>query len=72
VQARDRTLEALLALVDFPLPEGVVKAEIDGRNHSPAAPARRRRHEQGGLPVGRGADRRKEFDADIDKRTATR
>ncbi len=34
VQARDRVLEKLLDSVDLPLPEGVVKAEIDARNHS--------------------------------------
>jgi len=34
VQARDRVLEALLAKVEIPLPEGVIKAEIDSRNHS--------------------------------------
>jgi trigger factor len=34
VQARDRVLEALLAKVEIPLPEGVVKAEIDSRNHN--------------------------------------
>ncbi len=34
VQARDRVLEKLLDSLDLPLPEGVVKAEIDARNHS--------------------------------------
>ncbi len=34
VQARDRVLEKLLDAVDLPLPEGVLKAEIDARNHS--------------------------------------
>ena len=34
VQARDRVLEKLLDSVELPLPEGVVKAEIDARNHS--------------------------------------
>jgi trigger factor len=34
VQARDRVLEKLLDSVDLPLPEGVIKAEIDARNHS--------------------------------------
>ncbi|RJK97089.1 trigger factor [Vallicoccus soli] len=34
VQARDRALEALLAKVDVPLPETLVKAEVDGRMHN--------------------------------------
>ncbi len=34
VQARDRVLEKLLDAVELPLPEGVLKAEIDARNHS--------------------------------------
>jgi trigger factor len=34
VQARDRVLEALLAAVDLPLPEGVIKAEVEARNHN--------------------------------------
>lgn len=32
-QARDQALEALLAAVDMPLPESLVQAEIDWRNH---------------------------------------
>ena len=32
-QARDRVLETLLERVDVPLPESVVKAEIEGRQH---------------------------------------
>jgi trigger factor len=34
VQARDRVLEALVAAVDLPLPEGVVQAEVEGRQHA--------------------------------------
>lgn len=34
VQARDRVLEALVASVDFPLPENVVKAEVSARHHT--------------------------------------
>jgi len=34
VQARDRVLEALVASVDFPLPENVVRAEVDSRHHT--------------------------------------
>jgi trigger factor len=33
VQARDRVLEALLAKVELPLPEGIIKSELDARNH---------------------------------------
>jgi len=33
VEARDKALEALLERVDIELPEGVVKAEIDARQH---------------------------------------
>ena len=68
VQARDRTLEALLALVDFPLPEGVVKAEIDGRNHS-------LQHQLDAMGMSKEdflaaeGQTAEEFDADIDKRT---
>ncbi|MGN6244022.1 MAG: trigger factor [Motilibacteraceae bacterium] len=34
VQARDKALEALLALVEVPLPESVVQAEVQGRLHN--------------------------------------
>ena len=68
VQARDRALEALLAKVDVPLPEGVVQAEIQGRQHALA-----HQLEQAGMSredflaaEGQSAE---EFDADIDKRT---
>jgi len=68
VQARDRTLEALLALVDFPLPEGVVKAEIDGRNHS-----LQHQLDSAGMSkedfLAAEGQTQEEFDADIDKRT---
>ena len=33
-QARDKVLEALLELVDVPLPEGVLEAEIEARKHN--------------------------------------
>jgi len=68
IQARDRTLEALLALVDFPLPEGVVKAEIAGRNHSlqHQLDAAGMSKEDFLSAEGQTAE---EFDADIDKRT---
>ena len=32
-QARDKALEALLEQLDLPLPEGIVKAELDARKH---------------------------------------
>ena len=34
VQARDRVLEALLGMVELPLPEGVVQAEVAGRQEA--------------------------------------
>jgi trigger factor len=68
VQARDRVLEAVLAKVEIPLPESVVKAEVDGRNHS-----LEHQLESAGMTKevflaaeGQSAE---EFDADIDKRT---
>jgi trigger factor len=68
VQARDRALEALLALVDFPLPEGVVKAEIDGRNHSLQHQLDAAGMSKEDFLVAEGQTQ-EEFDADIDKRT---
>ena len=68
VQARDRALEALLALVDFPLPEGVVKAEIDGRNHSLQHQLDAAGMSKEDFLAGEGQSE-EEFDADIDKRT---
>jgi trigger factor len=68
VQARDRTLEALLAKVEMPLPEGVVKAEIDARNHNLA-----HQLEAAGMTredfLAAEGQTDEEFDADIDKRT---
>lgn len=66
-QARDRVLEALLAMVDVPLPEGVVKAEVEARNHDLA-------HQLDAAGVTREevlADEGQsdeEFDADVEKR----
>jgi trigger factor len=68
VQARDRTLEALLALVEFPLPEGVVKAEIDGRNHSLQHQLEAAGMSKEDFLVAEGQTQ-EEFDADVDKRT---
>jgi trigger factor len=68
VQARDRVLETLLAQVDVPLPEGVVRSEIDGRLHTLA-----HQLEQAGMSMeeflAAEGQSQEEFDADIDKRT---
>ena len=68
VQARDRVLEALLAEVDIPLPEGVIKAEVDARNHNLAhqLEAAGMSKEDFLAAEGQSAE---EFDADIEKRT---
>ncbi|MGH8892293.1 MAG: trigger factor [Actinomycetes bacterium] len=68
VQARDRVLEALLARVDFPLPERVIKAEVDARNHNLAhqLEAAGMTREDFLAAEGQSAE---EFDADIEKRT---
>jgi trigger factor len=68
VQARDKTLEALLALVDFPLPEGVVKAEVDGRNHSLQHQLDSAGMSKEDFLLNEGQTQ-EEFDADVDKRT---
>lgn len=68
VQARDRALEALLAKVDIPLPEGVVQAEVEGRNH-----ALEHQLEAAGMTkedfLTSEGQTQEEFDADVDKRT---
>ena len=68
VQARDKALEALLAKVDIPLPENVVKAEIDARNHSLA-----HQLESAGMTrddfLAAEGQTAEEFDADVEKRT---
>ena len=68
VQARDRVLEALLATVEIPLPEGVIQAEIEARNHNLAhqLEAAGMSREDFLAAEGQSAE---EFDADIDKRT---
>jgi trigger factor len=65
VQARDNVLEALLAKVDVPLPEGVVAGEVEWRQHS-----LQHQLEQAGLSMdqyleieGRTAD---DFNGEID------
>ncbi len=68
VQARDRTLEALLAKVEIPVPENLVKSEIDARFHSlqHQLEAAGMTREDFLAAEGQSAE---EFDADVDKRT---
>ena len=68
VQARDRALEALLAQVELPLPENVVKAEVDSRQHSLAhqLEAAGMSREEFLEAEGQSSE---DFDADIEKRT---
>ena len=68
VQARDRVLEALLGTVDLPLPEGVVKAEIDARNHNLAHQLESARMTKADFLAAEGQTE-EEFDADVEKRT---
>ncbi len=68
VQARDRVLDALLAKVELPLPEGVVKAEIDARNHNLAHQLEAAGMTKTDFLAAEGQSE-EEFDADIDKRT---
>ena len=68
VQARDRVLEALLAKVDLPLPEGVIRAEVDSRNHNLAHQLEAAGMTREDFLAAEGQSE-EEFDADIDKRT---
>ena len=68
VQARDRVLEALLATVEIPLPEGVVKAEIDARNHSLAHQLEAAGMTKADFLAAEGQTE-EEFDADIEQST---
>jgi trigger factor len=68
VQARDRVLEALLAKVELPLPEGVVKAEIESRHHNLAHQLESASMTKADFLAAEGQSE-EEFDADIDKRT---
>jgi trigger factor len=68
VQARDRVLEALLAKVELPLPEGVIKAEVESRNHSLAHQLEAAGMTKEDFLAAEGQSEQ-EFDADIDKRT---
>jgi trigger factor len=67
VQARDRVLEALLAKVEVPLPEGVVKAEVDGRNHTLSHQLESAGMSRAEFLTAEGQSE-DEWDADIDKR----
>jgi trigger factor len=68
VQARDRVLEALLAKVDVPLPEGVVTAEIEARNHNLAHQLESAGMSKADFLAAEGQSE-EEFDADVEKRT---
>ena len=68
VQARDRVLEKLLDSVDLPLPEGVVKAEIDARNHSLAHQLESAGMSKAEFLVAEGQTE-EEFDAELLKST---
>jgi trigger factor len=68
VQARDRALEALLAKVDVPLPEGVVQSEIESRQHALAHQLEQAHMSKEDFLAAEGHSA-EEFDADIDKRT---
>ncbi len=68
VQARDRVLEALLAKVEIPLPEGVIKAEIESRNHNLAHQLEAASMTKADFLAAEGQSE-EEFDADIEERT---
>jgi trigger factor len=68
VQARDRVLEALLDKVEIPLPEGVIKAEIESRNHNLAHQLEAASMTKADFLAAEGQSE-EEFDADIDQRT---
>jgi len=68
VQARDRVLEALLAKVDLPLPEGVIRAEVDSRNHNLAHQLEAAGMTREDFLAAEGQSE-EEFDADIEERT---
>ena len=68
VQARDKVLEVLLSKVDIPLPEGVIKAEIDSRNHNLAHQLEAAGMSRDDFLAAEGQSA-EEFDADIEKRT---
>jgi trigger factor len=68
VQARDRVLEALLAKVEIPLPENVIKAEIDARNHNLAHQLEAAGMSRDDFLAAEGQTA-EEFDADVEERT---
>ena len=68
VQARDRVLEALLAKVDIPLPENVIKAEIEARNHNLAHQLEAAGMSRDDFLAAEGQTA-EEFDADVEERT---
>ncbi len=68
VQARDRALEALLAKVDIPLPEGVVQSEIEGRSHALAHQLESAGMSKEDFLAAEGQSE-EDFDKDIDTRT---
>jgi trigger factor len=68
VQARDRVLEALLAKIDIPLPENVIKAEVDARNHNLDHQLEAAGMSKEDFLAAEGQSEQ-DFEADIDKRT---
>jgi trigger factor len=68
VQARDRVLEALLGKIELPLPEGVVTAEVEARNHNLAHQLEAAGMTKADFLAAEGQTE-EEFDADIEKRT---
>ena len=68
VQARDKVLEALLAKVDIPLPENVIKAEIEARNHNLAHQLEAAGMSRDDFLAAEGQTA-EEFDADVEERT---
>jgi trigger factor len=68
VQARDKVLEALLDKVDIPLPENVIKAEIEARNHNLAHQLEAAGMSRDDFLAAEGQTA-EEFDADVEERT---
>jgi trigger factor len=68
VQARDRVLEALLGKIELPLPEGVVTAEVEARNHNLAHQLEAAGMTKADFLAAEGQTE-EDFDADVEKRT---
>ncbi len=68
VQARDRALEALLAKVDIPLPENVVRSELESRNHTLTHQLEAAGMSRADFLAAEGQSE-EDFDADLEKRT---